>query len=562
MHIMLAYELFLNNKQSQTVPVKDEHPVKKIFYMNNKVTIDEKTIEEYGGEEPKNDDEGRIQNLLQMPFNTTGLALNLPDNRTGARSSNPYVEIYATLNKSNLELIIGKKDEDNYIKYTLNVEEEYAIKSDEAGSIILKRVKDYYVDSNTLFDEYVKSGIVNDKGMLNNDTYKKIINEFFDFVKKQELHTIKFKIRFRIFILPSDKPIEYRKVTPTSDKLKQEEFTDYFGNTSSYAQATTKTAKFLTYDDPAFSINCKQKSDFYKNLGIGNDSLKKIYIDVRQVFEISGFKWMFTDISNTDFKFEKTKKGFLHQIHHNYLKIKEDKGISKKPQMKILCIKSNKQKQEIFIDENLTMDKMSELFDDMGNIPHTCFEILIDETSQNTVWNTYIYAIKSFLTGHKIQKDYLVTFFTRILRQEIHKWIKTPNFTEQQEFFTKSDFCFKTLSIVNNDRTYMNSNEEYAENIGKIARAYIDFKLNGEEKDNSLSDILTYSKYDRERLRFIVSRIGRGINLSKIADKNKTDVTKKVSILQPDKEISDDASAKDYSYFFFKGYYTSTEVIA
>ena len=108
----------------------------------------------------------------------------------------------------------------------------------------------------------------------------------------------------------------------------------------------------------------------------------------------------------------------------------------------------------------------------------------------------------------------------------------------------------------------MNSNEEFAIKIGKIARIYIDFKQNHGETDNSLSDILAYSKYDREKLRFVLKRVGLGVQLSKINDTAKNEITKKIGTLQPREEIEDDVASKDYSYFFFKGYYIGTEIIA
>lgn len=75
--------------------------------------------------------------------------------------------------------------------------------------------------------------------------------------------------------------------------------------------------------------------------------------------------------------------------------------------------------------------------------------------------------------------------------------------------------------------------------------------------------ILTCSKYDRKRLRFIVSRTGRGVNLSKIEEHKKRKVTKKISSLQYLTKITDEDVSKDYSYSFFKGYhYNDSEALA
>jgi hypothetical protein len=108
----------------------------------------------------------------------------------------------------------------------------------------------------------------------------------------------------------------------------------------------------------------------------------------------------------------------------------------------------------------------------------------------------------------------------------------------------------------------MNPNEEFAYRVGQIARNYIDFKQKIGEESNSLRDILTYSKYDRDRLRFVIQRVSIGINLAKTNDHDITEITKKVSSLQPKEEILDNEAQRDFSYFFYKGYYTTQEVIA
>jgi hypothetical protein len=136
------------------------------------------------------------------------------------------------------------------------------------------------------------------------------------------------------------------------------------------------------------------------------------------------------------------------------------------------------------------------------------------------------------------------------------------NNTEQIEFFSKSEFCIKYLINTDFTQNYLNSNEEYALRIGQIARLYVDFKYSNKDGDNSLGDILTYSKYDRERLRFVYSRISRGVQLAKVADASKDSVTKKISSLRPKEEISDEDASKDYSYFFFNGYYSTQEIKA
>jgi hypothetical protein len=47
---VLAYELYLRNKDSTANIVKQQKPIKKIFVNKGKVTLDKTTIDEYGSE--------------------------------------------------------------------------------------------------------------------------------------------------------------------------------------------------------------------------------------------------------------------------------------------------------------------------------------------------------------------------------------------------------------------------------------------------------------------------------------------------------------------------------
>lgn len=564
---MLAYELFLNNKNSKSVPVKKVQLIKKIFYVDKKIMVDEKTLEEYGGMSKPGSD-AQMQEALHMPLNTISAEeLNLPDFRTGAASFSPYISVYAMVKEAVMKLRMNnlKKSNSNSITHELDIQENKITKKvDGEPSLRLDREK-YLIGSDGLFFRYVDSGIIDKDGALNLTVYDLIINEFFKYVKKQEFEGItdKGQSSFLIFILPGKDIIKYIDQENTKDE-PTDEFIDYFGNNASmYSARTTKNTKFLTYDDPAFTINCKQKNNFYKNIGIGKESLSKIYVPSTNKFTISNLEWVFTDILDPDYRFEETRQGFLSQIYKNYQNIKRDKGIRKQVQMKIMCMQISQAKQEILVEENLTMNRMNGLFGTMENVPALCFEMFIDNSGNKLIWNTYVYIIKNFLTQTKIHRDHLLALFNKILRREIYGWIKKkPGQLKPQNFFTKSEFCLKHLSAPTTVDSYMSENEKYAECIGAIARTYIDFKQRNKEHDNSLTDMLTYSKYDRERLRFIAARIGRGIHLSKIAEHEKDTVTNKVSSLHPDTEISDDASTKDYSYFFFKGYYNDMEAKA
>ena len=101
--------------------------------------------------------------------------------------------------------------------------------------------------------------------------------------------------------------------------------------------------------------------------------------------------------------------------------------------------------------------------------------------------------------------------------ENLRDWIKgnKPIKKETDDFFGKSQFCLNLLTK-NESGLAMNKNEEYAYKIGVIAGKYVKFKRGNKEANNSTNDILTYSKYDRERLRFVYQRVGIGVSLSKV----------------------------------------------
>jgi len=184
-------------------------------------------------------------------------------------------------------------------------------------------------------------------------------------------------------------------------------------------------------------------------------------------------------------------------------------------------------------------------------------EALIYKDGKVALRNDYLYGIKSFLSETKIPKLYLITLFTRTLKRRIFGWIikDEKNSDEAAKFFNAADYCLKTLSTGQDLNKHMNNNEVFAYKVGVIARLYVDFKNQVGEESNSLRDILVYSKYDREKLQFVYRRIGQSINLSKVKEDKKREITKQLEKYTPHDEIGDQDAFNDYSYFFYKGYF-------
>jgi hypothetical protein len=584
---MLAYDLYYRNKDKRGNVTRSlrENPIKKIYVEQDTIKIDSKTLEEYGS---KISDRYRIlQESLIMPLDTSdGMRLNLPDNSSTSQP-HPYIKIYGTLKKvkSKSGLLLKLSIQTKITDRESLLEAEYDLMSDKQSIKAEKDIplridaQNYYFISNengeeikvNVFKKYVESGILTESSIFSKELFTRIADTFYRFTKEGGLEMVKHgSLPFLIYLLPSDSKIEYHNKKESSleenKKKNQNSFTDSFGNlVTGYSFNPTINAKFLSFDEKAFTLNCKQRDDFYQNIGIGEESLKHIFLPADQFFTIGGLKWLFMDLNNVyQEKFNDTRQGIISQLYQNFKTLDSlGKTRVEKSLLKIICLRVQQSKQEILIDDNLTMDRLRRIFSNLDSItiPHMAFEeALIYKDGKVVLRNDYLYGIKSFLSETKISKTYLITSFRRTLKRRIFDWIEKDEKTrgsdnDAAEFFKAADFCLKTLSIRHEVDEDMSNNEVFAYNIGAIARLYIDFKNAAGEKSSSLRDILVYSKYDREKLQFVYRRIGQSINLSKAKEDKKREITKQLEKYTPHDEIGDQDAFDDYSYFFYKGYF-------
>lgn len=568
--MMLACELYLQNRGFKGGVAKVTRPIKKIYVSPNEVVIDDKSREEYGSE--LNNDNGFIQDWLSMPLNTSDAELlNLPDKRTGTRSPSPYVKIYGSYeknkNKEKLRLSINGKDtlERQNSKKVFVAEynlDDYSYSFSAEGDLYLSLDKKNYMNADQqLYELYLNSAIIDSKGSFSSTKFKEISIKFFDYVKsrpKPEFFIPRITY-FEIYILPSTNKIIYNSIGKSGSENSSDTFIDCFGNEcSQYASIPTQTAKFLSFDDPAFTINCTQKEQFYKNLCIGKESLEKINIPSNNVLKIGSLNWIFSDISHPDVNFQSYNRGIYSQLFNNYIILNKEKDVySERINLKIICFKINQAKLEILLDENMTMDTMHKLFKGKDEGSRYSFEVLIYKNDKKSKYiiKDYLQAIRNLIHQIPVNKLRLIDIFTRILRKEIFSWINSKNTADAIIFFERTGFCLKTLLAISNIHQEMDINEKYAYSIGLIAGRFIKFKRKFNEESNSLKDILTYSKYDREKLRFVFSRIGIGLNLSKAEQLSVDKITNFINTNQQEEEISDNNASRDYTYFFFKGVY-------
>ena len=564
---MLAYELYLKNKKSTTEAVKTVVPIKKVFVMaDDKVTVqlDSKTLEHYGENLNPKAPMSYFQESLSMPSNNLA-SVGLPYRGTGAAAKKPYVEFYGNYKKGKLTLSLtgeskGKKEKYECVYDFRNGKESTTTSVD----LLVLRLdkKSYFVNDKLLFDVYKEAGVITSEGALPSKVFLEISRAFLTFWKEkivfEELKEFS-SFSFRIVVLPlpllPEGKVEYRSQEEADST--GESFEDCFGNPATdYPSKATINAKFVSCDDEAFTINCKTGKEFYQNLGIGNESFPKIFLPMDSGIRIAGLDWFFFDISEPSLNFANKGSGIYDQLVSNYTVLSglSGKSVSRQSSLKILCAKRAQAKLEVLLDENLTLDQMKEMLsrvqDNLASHP-LALELLIMENNKDIIWTDYITAIRYFMNGTYFDRTVLVHRLTRILRDHLWDWIKgnKPIKKETDDFFGKSQFCLKLLTK-NESGLAMNKNEEYAYKIGVIAGKYVKFKRGSKEANNSTNDILTYSKYDRERLRFVYQRVSIGVSLSKV---NTDALSQSIKNELPKEEIDDAQSHEDYSYFFYKG---------
>jgi hypothetical protein len=564
---LLAYDLFLKNRSSAGVNVPKVFPIKKVFVsLEDVITVklDSKTLEYYGKILNQNSSFD-FQEKLNMPLNNLP-GVGLPNKATGANSKKPYVELYGIFDKSKLTLsITGKNSEGKKetFAYEYNFANDKETITSPTGDLMFLRLdaECYFVDDKLLFDLYKDAGVIVSEGAVPHQIFTNVCKAFSSFWKKQivfedlKKHS---RFTFRIVILPfsllSQGKVEYRSQEEFSTG---ESFEDCFGNLATgYPSKPTINAKFFSFDDEAFTINCKTGKDFYQNLGIGNVSFDKINLPSDRVIRIAGLEWYFFELSDSSLNFETKNSGIYDQLLSNYNVLSRRAGLrdtTTLSSLKIICAKRAQAKIEVLLDDNLTLDQLKTLLsraqDDLKYHPLALESLIVENSNRDIIWSDYIAAIRHFINGTYFGRAVLLQRLTCIVRDRNHlqKWLKGE---KTDEFFVKSQFCLDLLTITENGKS-MDQNEEYAYKIGVIAGKYVKYKQETKETNNSTKDILTYSKYDRERLRFVYRRVGIGISLSKANIGNLTQTI--IENNAPKEEIDDTHAHDDYSYFFYKG---------
>ena len=554
---MLAIELFLRNKYSNKRIVREWFPIKKIFLdSQGNIKLDENSLNYYSSTIENYFLE--LQTILSAPLNdSNNERINLPDQSRGGNSYSNFVKLLGTftikyknnmVNDITIKLTTAKP---NSFSATLNSKNKRVYKADGKLSLKLKLDEyyiDYYIDGQcreqTLLKAYQKSKILDENLSLDSEVFKKICNTIFDslypkicnFIATKKNISRKFDIsrKFEIYILPNENRISIHKIKSNIS------FIDSFGNCGTgFSNETTLTVSFFSCDDPAFTINLvdyHHRYLFYKNLGISIESLEKVEFRLSDELKIRGLSWFFFDIRRNDFQFVSSVGGIFKRLYENYHYLKNNIGDLKDlVQMKVICLKRDQNKihnkMDLLIDENMTMDRMEEIFENefIKDIVNTSnnyrlFEVLIEEIEKNKAnkkkknfYGQYIMAVRSLITGNQLDKFQLINYLTKLVKKQIHKekWLE-ENFNQGVDFFNRSWICLKILFIRHSKNNFMDAAEEYAYNIGLIAGKYVKYREQEQNSPKSLREILTYTKYDRDKLRYVYSKICLGVNLSNL----------------------------------------------
>jgi len=559
---MLAYELYLNQKDQEGESGLKEIPIKKVFIekKNNQYIIkfDKKTLEEYGSQ--INARYQQIQTALQMPLLPY---TNIEDKTTGANSPKPYISIYGLIGNDKLILSIGKKDGDKgFFEITYNLIENRIEEENGTNEVKFNLDKEnYLINSKPLFEEYLHNQIITttNKIRIPKELLKQICDLFFDYIKTKELKT---KANFRLIILPEDNAIKFKHKTTETKKNQNENNIDAFGNKfDEFAEKPTKNAKFLSYDDPAFTLNQTKRKGTYQQLGIGTETLEKINLP-SPTLSRAGIEFELYALDNTDLNENKQIGAGLFNLiykHYEILKKKEGKE-QKQANIKITITQRNQAKMEIISDFNMTLDHMNRI---LGNKPTTAPEDLFEELfifgegkKKNLI--NYLWAINLFFIEKSIKPAQLIKKIEPKLNEDILR-ILDQKTTKKEKIEIKQNiprikFCLDLFTTKNRSGEFkMNDDEHFAYATGKIAGKYIKFKKENDEKSNSLNDILTYSKYDSEQLKFIWKKTIQGLQLSKAKEENKEHLLNEIKKIKEPLKNEIENRGQDYSFFFYWG---------
>lgn len=504
--------------------------IKKVYIKFNdkfySIEFDNKTLDEYGDTTTD-----QIFARLDAPLLSKA---KLPDERTSNRQHQVYPAIRGAVIKNGKELVFESSE--NGIPDKLNKDINSA----------------YLLEKEPLYKSYLKSKIIDKNYKVSPEIIKRVIAEFNSKYKNIASDLELRKSNLSLYLLPIN-------AKGNNIDYKSEKAEEY----SNKKSTKMSNAKFISVDDPAFSLNLQsQMKNLKKITGLNDNIFQKIVLNRNH--NISGLYWQFFKIGNQNIDLLKDIRiiGIYKLFKELYNRVSDDYGTN--GALKIVCFQQDQQKITILISENMSFPRFKKIAEkinsNVGSIgmgDDFLEGAFITTKGKKKEYSFYIDIIKTIIYESKYPKAKLIDFFMRRLSSDrtisLYEAIKTKTYGDINKYFKNNDYCIKLLC----DDASMDDEQTFAFSVGKIAGRYIRFKRENDEDNNSLNSILQYSKYDAYQLKFVFTRISQGLGLSKIREAEKLKMYKFIKELLPNfpdypknQELS---TRNDLAYFFYKG---------
>ncbi len=433
-----------------------------------------------------------------------------------------------------------------------------------------------------LLNEYLESGILVQDKKANSKNYTKNPEKIKELIKflwndwKKFFFNEKDKTVLRILkegmlilLLPS----KYQ-----TDAAKKELSEAYEEVHKGYN--TPDDGKFFSRDDAAFIINYKNDPNILNTLTNVNPNyvsfskkpskqrnLLFYYIFIHK-YETQPVKYYQGIVANL-------YEGYSDLLHSNSKEIEN---------ILVVGLKKQNQKSEVILYAHVPATRLDEIYSKISAIKKTQLDkrkndnkilnwllesLFLEKTNKDYNIRFYVEAANDFLVfENESFFDEAKRFLNKRVISEKGRYIdaiKNNEIKDIEDFFSKADFylLFKYLMHNSGDGMqqpkYMKTEEYFAYLIGTSVGKYLQLLKKSENLDNSAYDLISYDKYDYEKLKFVFEKLGRAIGIKKLEDKQEemekyfntisNEIDDTLGKLPASEEIKD----KDLAFFFYLG---------
>ena len=364
-------------------------------------------------------------------------------------------------------------------------------------------------------------------------------------------------------------------------KLIQDKFNElHKGDSNNLAP---NDGKFISRDDLSFLINMNNNLE---KLTCTKPNLVSFSISPNKI-GVKGlsFYFIFKNKLNGYYKPILEQNGLLNTIYKSYKEL--DNRTFNLEDAIIVFVSKNQQKEEILLYTHIPeevfhiINKIIDLKGGEINKAYLLEKIFIENLGTTKIINNYINAINDLLI---INSEYFFDYSKKYFNQEISSmrgqiinYIK-GNFTESSpknfcnqansylslkynmdKYYKKgNNMSEPDLKIEKDTHDYMSKEENFAYKIGVLTGRYLNLLKQSKKLDNSTYDLISYDKYNYEKLKFVFKRICFSIGINKFENEEFKDkminYTHEIDKdLIENKLMSNITNDKDFSFFFYLG---------